>query len=460
MSNPDNLLRVPVAAFQPFPWHKDILQKFDSGSYHTFMLNWHRRAMKTTMTINLLLREACTHPNRTYVYIAPTYKQGKMILWQDPEMLPRYIPNAYVRRKNETELFIEFKNGSYFRILGGDDPDSIRGTNAFGYVIDEWPVFTDAAIWSQIISPILTRKRSAGINAWAMFTFTPRGRNHAFEMWNECVEWKGWHRSLLTVDHSKLLTEEMLIEAKKQTKPESLFRQEYYCDFTSDDERVVISWQVVNDLKKNVLVNDDKRKFVVADPSLGGDACPIMCFEGSRVVKKKTLVDERNPMIVAGEIIAMMNSHGTRYCVIDANGLGEGIAARIEEQGYTVLTVRPQERVRKDTKYLNKRAEMIFYVLNEMLSHRVAPIEDEDIINQLTSVRYNPVDSSGKIKLEKKEETKKRIGRSPDDSDCYIMGIYELLNIPKIDYSQLEQWRNPNQLIRRKKAYAGNAKGY
>lgn len=44
-------------------------------------------------------------------------------------------------------------------------------------------------------------------------------------------------------------------------------------------------------------------------------------------------------------------------------------------------------------------------------------------IAQLTAPRYG-LDSSGRIKVEKKDETKKRIGRSPDDADALLLAFY------------------------------------
>ena len=452
------IMSVPVRAFTDsvMPHQRNFLHIFDSGKYHTYMLNWHRRARKTTMCLNLIFRECCKYPNRTYAYVAPTLKQGKKIVWLDPNMLHTYLPKSYVEKINETDMYVKFKNGSMFTLLGSEDEDAVRGTNAHGYIIDEWGAYSNPDVWN-ILRPILTDKRARGLDPWTLFIFTPKGRNHAFEMWNSCPQWEGWYRNQLTVEDTKLVPENIIAQERKEMPP-SLFKQEYYCDFTSDDERTVISWDVVDSLKSNILVNVDKRKFVVCDPSLGGDACPIMCFEGSKVVKKKLLVGERNAMVVVGEIIAMMNAHGTQHLVIDANGLGEGIASRVAEQGYIVHDIRSSEKVREDTKYFNKRAEMHFYVLNEMVAHRVAPIDDKDIMNQLTSIRYKPMDSSGRIKLEKKEDTKSRIGRSPDDSDCYVMGIYELPNIPKYDYADIDKWRRP--IRQRKRAYAGGANGY
>jgi hypothetical protein len=44
-----------------------------------------------------------------------------------------------------------------------------------------------------------------------------------------------------------------------------------------------------------------------------------------------------------------------------------------------------------------------------------------DLRSQLCAVRYDF--RNGKILIEPKDEIKQRIGRSPDDADCYVMGV-------------------------------------
>ena len=46
--------------------------------------------------------------------------------------------------------------------------------------------------------------------------------------------------------------------------------------------------------------------------------------------------------------------------------------------------------------------------------------EDEDLIAQISTRRYDMTEA-GKIKIESKEEVKKRLGSSPDEADCVIM---------------------------------------
>jgi len=47
-------------------------------------------------------------------------------------------------------------------------------------------------------------------------------------------------------------------------------------------------------------------------------------------------------------------------------------------------------------------------------------IADEDFAAQVTATKWKP-DSKGRIRIEEKDEIKRRIGRSPDDADAVAL---------------------------------------
>jgi hypothetical protein len=61
----------------------------------------------------------------------------------------------------------------------------------------------------------------------------------------------------------------------------------------------------------------------------------------------------------------------------------------------------------------------------EQIQNRKIPYpKDEELRRQLSSVRYKVVNSNGKIQLEPKDETKKRLKRSPDRADAFVYGVW------------------------------------
>ena len=71
-------------------------------------------------------------------------------------------------------------------------------------------------------------------------------------------------------------------------------------------------------------------------------------------------------------------------------------------------------------KYINKRAEM-WGIMNEWLSNPPAQIPDDDDIEiDLCGLRYS-YDSHGRMKIESKEDAKKRGIKSPDEGDALAL---------------------------------------
>jgi len=222
----ENKVQVPVESFIPHQWHLDILQRFDDREARFFLLNWHRRARKTTLLLNLLIREAVENKKRLYGLILPTYRQARSIIWRDPQMLKNYLPMDLVKRINDTEMFIEFTpSDSILLVKGSDDPDSLRGIGFYGLGIDEWAL-QKREVWEEILRPVITEN-----NGWAMFSFTPKGQNHAWEYWDRSVSWKHWYRSLLPASKSKLIDFGGLKEAREESGSEAVYLQEYECEF-------------------------------------------------------------------------------------------------------------------------------------------------------------------------------------------------------------------------------------
>ncbi len=72
--------------------------------------------------------------------------------------------------------------------------------------------------------------------------------------------------------------------------------------------------------------------------------------------------------------------------------------------------------------FINVRAE-IFWLLKEALERgEVSLPDDERLIAELSAIRYQ-YSANGKIQLEAKAETKKRVGRSPDLADAAVLGF-------------------------------------
>lgn len=210
---------------------------------------------------------------------------------------------------------------------------------------------------------------------------------------------------------------------------EPLLKAYKYGDWQSlQASNTLISTVMLSALKDIQLHPKQIRRLVSCDPSLGGDDCPIQTIENGKIAEEKIL-HERDPMKIAGELVVTMNQARTPYLAIDySGGLGEAIAARVREvkPSAIVYSLNSAESASNEERFSNLRAEMWWYVMEQIFDKKIPYPEDEELRRQLSSVRFKVVGSNGKIQLEDKKETKKRLGRSPDEADAFVIGIYKL----------------------------------
>ena len=414
--------------------------------FRFFLLRWHRRARKTTLILNMLIRECCRNEKKIYGYIAPTYTQAKGIVWTDPNMLDAYLPKELVLRKNESELLVEFKTKSILAIKGGDNPDSIRGEDYEGVGIDEFALLK-LGVWEEILRPVIAQSK----DRFALFAFTPKGLNHAFDYWNKAEGWEGWHKSLLKASESGIITQDELELAKKQM-PLALYNQEFECDFMAGEEFCLIKPEMIMALNSRVDINPVRKKILTCDPATGNDECVIYVMDNSRILEAKYLYYD-DTMKIVGEIMLLMEKYHLNDCAIDTIGIGKGIVDRLQELNRNVLPINSAEEAIEKDRFSNKRSEMWWYAMEQIQNKEVEPITDSELIKQLTSVYYKPPSSNGKLGLELKQDTKKRLGRSPDRADAFIYGLWALKEIKETTELNTESFRK----LKHKPVFAGAA---
>ncbi len=181
----------------------------------------HRRAGKTVAALNHLQRDALQTPKSNYAYIAPTYKQAKMIAWDMIKEYSRVIPNV---QYHESELTVTYPNGSKIRLLGADNPDSLRGISLWGVVFDEYSQ-QPSNIFPEIVRPALADNKG-----YAIWIGTPKGHNSFYDLYNHSTKTDNWFGLLLTVEDTGVIDLEELDDAK-QIMTNDEFAQEWYCSF-------------------------------------------------------------------------------------------------------------------------------------------------------------------------------------------------------------------------------------
>jgi hypothetical protein len=203
------------------------LSEWQSGVFddqHRFRIVCAGRRSGKSVLSRIITLEWASKNIGTYWVVSPTYKQGKMIHWQE---IQKEVPPTWVAKKNEVDLSITLKNGSIIELKGAENPDALRGVKLRGLVIDEIASIRNWDwLWSEVLRPTLT-----DFEAPALFISTPKGYNHFYDLYQlgqlPVSDYKSWR---FTSYDNPYIPKEAIDHAKGELT-EDTFAQEYLADF-------------------------------------------------------------------------------------------------------------------------------------------------------------------------------------------------------------------------------------
>ncbi len=209
--------------YRPRELQNFLHKKIDMHRFNVLVL--HRRAGKTVAMINHMLKDALTNPlpNSRYVFLSPTFKQGKLTAWDYIKTYAGKIPGV---KFNESELRCDLPNKSRITILGAENDQAIRGISLDGCVFDETQSIKPT-IFPEIIRPALADRKG-----WCVFIGTPKGRNYFYQLYQNAKETKDWYSCVFKASETKILDQEEL-DAAKGVMSKDLYDQEFECSFNA-----------------------------------------------------------------------------------------------------------------------------------------------------------------------------------------------------------------------------------
>jgi phage terminase large subunit len=200
---------------------------WESGSRFKLLCSG-RRFGKTYLCITRLICWAMEKPGSLCWYVTANYRMAKQIAWRE---LKSMAPPELVVKRNESDLSIEFVNGSQIALRGAENEDSLRGVSLSALVIDE-AAYVKQAAWEMVLRPALSDQ---GGPAW--FITTPAGLNWFHDLWEQAQEQEDWQTfSFTTIQGGNVSEKE--IEAARRTLDQRTFQQEYLASFETLAGRV------------------------------------------------------------------------------------------------------------------------------------------------------------------------------------------------------------------------------
>lgn len=340
-------------------------------------------------------------------------------------------------RRERSKRRITFKNSSEVMMLTADareitkEAKSLMGFGATTVLVDE-----SALIPSVMFSKIL---RMVGSNTGEQARKLVQIGN-PFEEGHFSRAFESEKYQHLTIDWRQALaegrvTQEFLDEAKAEMSEMDwqIFYDVIFPRAGSDDAVIPYDW-VMLAVNQNVTA-DEEISCAGLDVARYGRDKTVYIFRQGQKVKRLEICDKLDTMEVVGWVRQFVEDDEPEVLSIDAVGIGAGVVDRlleiddleVEVNGVNVGAA-PDDADDKE-RYANLRAQIWFYV-RELFRPRdgksaISIPNDPELIKELTEMRYK-YSSEKKIKIESKDELKKRLGRSPDKADALALAFYPL----------------------------------
>jgi hypothetical protein len=175
----------------------------------------------------------------SYWHMLPLQTQARKAIWSavNPHTGKRRIDEAFPMELRENtlddEMFIRFKNGATWQVVASDRYNSLVGAGVAGVTFSEFALANPSA-WGYI-RPMIEEN-----NGWAAFITTPRGRNHAKDLYDMAVKNPKWFAEVSNIHTTGALSQEQLDESLKEyialygeDMGTAQFEQEYLCSFNA-----------------------------------------------------------------------------------------------------------------------------------------------------------------------------------------------------------------------------------
>jgi len=264
--------------WQPRHYQQRLWRYLESGGKRAVAV-WHRRAGKDEVCLHWA---ACAAMQRVgnYWHMLPEASQARKAIWDaiNPHTGKRRIDEAFPPSirvgQRDDDMRIKLINGSSWQIVGSDNFNSLVGSPPTGLVFSEYSL-TNPAAWDYL-RPILAEN-----GGWCIFMMTPRGRNHAWKLYELARSRPDWFAELLTVEETKAIGPDIIADERASGMSEDMMAQEYYCSFDA---------ALPGAYYGKLLQNADTEKRIGRAPWAPDATVHTACRSGGRTVLRRSRI--------------------------------------------------------------------------------------------------------------------------------------------------------------------------
>jgi hypothetical protein len=429
----------------PDDWQASVLRDFGRGERGIAIRSAHGPG-KTCVCAWMVWAMLLTRFPQKTVATAPT--KGQLFDGLFTEVLgwgmelPDQLRSLYLMKGGDRIDYIPAPALSFFtaKTARPETPEALQGIHS-----DHVLLVGDEA--SGIPEPIFEAGAGSmsGEHATTVLLGNPiRSTGLFFDVFNKGLDgWKKYHVRAASVDWPTGIPSERVKPkfvkemAQRYGEESNAFRTRVLGEFPKGDDDTVISFELVESARQRD-IEGGRLPFVwgVDVARFGSARNAIVARDRRRLLSVETW-EGVDLMQTAGRIKATYDAllpSERPYCIlIDVNGLGGGVVDRLTELGLPVRGINVGEAAAIKERFLYLRDELWWRMRDWFEKRDISlPMGDMDddwdpietLAKELTQPRYK-YQSSGKIKVESKDEMKKRGLRSPDIADALMLTFAE-----------------------------------
>lgn len=423
--NPVGFVR-EILGVEPLPYQAEFLEAIATGERKISIRSGHGTGKSTAASWAMLWFLLLRFPNKVVV-TAPTSGQlfdalfAELKRWVNE--LPEALKSMLVVKGDRVELAAAPSEAFISaRTSRAETPEALAGVHSDNVmlVVDE-----ASGVPEQVFEA--AAGSMSGHSAVTIMLSNPTRSSGTFFESQTRLSGSWWTRRWSCVD-SPLVSDEFVDEMKLRYGEESnAFRIRVLGEFPLADDDTIIPFHLVEAATQRDIEIDDGAAVVwgLDVARFGTDKTALAKRQGS-VVTEVSRWQGLDLMQTVGRVKAEYDglpSHlRPREILVDVIGMGSGVVDRLRELGLPVRGVNVAEAPSMGGSYINLRAEL-WFKMRGWLEQRGSKLpRDEQLIAELTSIRYSFV-SSGKMKAESKDEMRKRGLPSPDIADAVCLTL-------------------------------------
>ena len=409
-------------SLDPLEWQREVMLAVALGDRRLSVRSGHGVG-KSTCAAAIMLWFLLTRYPCKVITTAPTASQLYDALFAECKNLMKRLPapiaklleatsDRVVLKSSPTEAFISCRTASR------DRPESLAGVHSQHVLLvaDEASGIPEEVFESGAGS-------MSTHNATTLLLGNPvRNRGLFYRTHHELADsWKTWR---ISSADSPLVAADFLTDmAQRYGEESNAYRVRVLGEFALDDGESLIQPSLIEAaIARDIDAVDTAPLVYGVDVARhGSDKSALVKRKGNAVVGIKTW-RQLDLMQLVGAIVHEIEQEEDHVeeAMVDAIGLGAGVADRLAEMGHPVVSVNVSESSAMHPSAMRLRDEL-WLRAKEWLEAKDCILPDNEMLAQeLVAPRY-AFTSSGKMKIESKDEMKRRGIQSPDVADAFCL---------------------------------------